>query len=79
MVHGLFVAAHGYCLVAVRRSYSLVVVNGLLILVGSLIVEHGLWAWGLSSCGAKLGCLTACRIFLEQGSNPCALRGQADS
>jgi len=79
VVHGLFVAAHGHCLVAVRRSYSLVVVHGLLILVGSLIVEHGLWAWGLSSCGAKLGCLTACRIFLEQGSNPCALRGQADS
>ena len=57
MVHGLFVAAHGHCLVAVRRSHSLVVVHGLLILVGSLVVEHGLWACGLSSCGAKLGCL----------------------
>ena len=79
MVHGLFVAAHGHCLVAVRRSHSLVVVHGLLILVGSLVVEHGLWACGLSSCGAKLGCLAVCRIFLEQGSNPCALCGQVDS
>ena len=49
-------------------------------------------ARGLSSCGSwalectdsvvvvhGLSCSAACGIFLDQGSNPCALRWQADS
>ena len=36
-------------------------------LVGSVVVVHG------------LSCSAACRIFLDQGSNPCFLHWQADS
>ena len=36
-------------------------------LVGSVVVVHG------------LSCSAACRVFLDQGSNPCFLHGQADS
>ena len=55
----VFVAVLGVSLVVVRRGYSLLSVNKLLIAVASLAVEHGLKgtqatvivACGLSSCG----------------------------
>ena len=34
---------------------------------------------GLSSCGIWALCSTACRLFLDQGSNPCPLHWQVDS
>ena len=43
----IFVAAWGFALVAVSRGYSLVVVHGVLVVVTSLLFEHGC---GLSSC-----------------------------
>jgi len=54
---------------------------GLLTAVASLVVERGLWSSGSSSgdTGAVLSCVGACGIFLDQGSNPCALLWQADS
>ena len=42
----------GFSLVAVRQSYSLVLVHGLLTVVASLVAEHGLRALVLSSCSA---------------------------
>ena len=42
----------GFSLVVVSRGYSLAVLHGLLIAVISL-VEHGLQAQGLSSCGLQ--------------------------
>ena len=41
-MHGLFVAALRLSLVAVSRSYSLVAVQGLLIVVASLAAGYGL-------------------------------------
>ena len=38
----VFVATHGLPLVAASGGYSLVVVQGILILMPSLVVEHGL-------------------------------------
>ena len=60
LLHWVFVAARGLCLVATSRGYSLVAVRGLLIAVASLIAEQGLYsvqasvvaAHGLSSCGS---------------------------
>ena len=57
---------------------------------GFLIVEPGFQAPGLSSCGSQapehslnkvhgLGCSAACRVFPDQGLNPCLLHWQADS
>ena len=51
----------GFSLVAANGSYSLIVVHGLLIMVASLVAEHGLKgsqasvaaACGLSSCGSQ--------------------------
>ena len=47
----MLVAARRLSLVAVSRGNSLVAKHGLLIAVGSLVVEHKLWVLGLSSCG----------------------------
>ena len=68
---------------------SLIAAYGLLIVVASLVVEHGLSARGLSSCSSqstgsvlvahKLSCSAACGIFPDQGSNLCLLHWQADS
>ena len=38
----VFIAVHGLCLVASSMDYSLVGVHGLLIVMASLVVEHGL-------------------------------------
>ena len=42
MAHELFIAAHGLSLVAANGVCFLVVVCGLLLVMASLIVEHGL-------------------------------------
>ena len=39
--------------VVVSRGYSLAVVRGLLIVMASLVAEHGLYVCGLSSCGVR--------------------------
>ena len=67
-------------------------VHGLLIAVASFVVEHGLWGSGASVAAARglqsagsvvvahgLSGSTACRIFPDQGLNPCPLHWQADS
>ena len=85
-MHWVFVTVLKLFLVEASRSYSLVAVHELLILVaavlecvGSVVVAHG-----LSSCNSQapecglivaqgLSCPTACGIFPEQGSNLCPL------
>ena len=67
-------------------------VCGLLILGAPLVAGQELWgtrasagaAPGLQSTGSRvvaprLSCPEACGIFLNRGSNPCLLDGQADS
>ena len=77
----------GLSLVGERRLLF-VVVRRLLIVVASLVAEHGalgtqasvVAARELSSCGTHgLSCSTACGIFLDQGSNPRPLNWQVDS
>ena len=75
-----------FSLVAVNGGYSVAVLWPLIV-VASLLVEHGLWGTralvvatrGLSSCGFwalghGLNSYGPCGIFLDQGSNPCLLR-----
>ena len=55
----LFMATLGLCCCArafsscCERGLLFIAVCGLLIAVDSLLVEHGLWACGLSSCGSR--------------------------
>ena len=76
----------GFSLVASSRSYSLVVVCGLLIAVASLVAEHRLYderasvvaAPGLQSTGLAvmlhgLSCLAAWGLFPDQGLHLCLL------
>ena len=69
---------HGFFLVAVSGSYSLLQCTSFLLWwlllcsmgsrhMGSVVAAHG------------LSCSMACGIFLNQGSNPCPLHWQADS
>ena len=73
-------------------DYSLVAVSGLLTVVGSLAVEHGLWSTRASVIEAPghegagpmvvmhgLRCSPACEIVPGLGSNLCLLHWQADS
>ena len=82
----------GFSLVAASMGYSLAEVLRLLIVVASLVAEHGLQstqasvvvAPGLQSTGSvvvaqSLSCSVACGIFLGLGSNPYLLHWQADS
>ena len=58
----------------VRLGYSLFVVSGFSLLRFLLLRSTG------SIVGVHtLSCLEGCRIFLDQGSNPCLLHWQADS
>ena len=63
----VFVAVPGLSLVVARKGYSLVVILGLLIVLGSVF----------AACG--LSCPMACRRFLDQGLNPCLLHWQVVS
>ena len=42
----------GFSLVAVGRGYSIIVMRGLLIVMASLVAEHGTRVRGLSSCSS---------------------------
>ena len=87
----VFIAAGKLSLVAENKGFPLVV-HGLLIVVASLVSEHGLWCtWAsvlvahrLLSIGSVVvgpgpGCAEECGIFLQQGWNWCPLHWQADS
>ena len=67
----VFVAVHRLSLVAASGGYSLVAVQGLLIVVvASLVVEHGLQGvWASVVMAYRLSCPPACRIFPDQGLN----------
>ena len=69
-------------------------VHGLLIVVASLVADHGLWACGLqlvvacelqlTSLGSvvathRLSCSMTCGLFPHLGLNPCPLHWQVDS
>ena len=76
----------GFSLVAASGGYSFVAVHGLLLLwstgskhAGSVAVAHGLQSTGSVVEVYGLSCSAACRIFPDQGSNPCPLHWQADS
>ena len=47
--------------------------------MGSVVVARGLQSAGSVVVVHRLSCSTACGIFLDQRSNPCPLRQQADS
>ena len=47
--------------------------------VGSVVTASGLWSTGSIVVVHGLGGLTACGIFLHQGSNSCLLHWQVDS
>ena len=81
---------HKFGLAAVSGGYSLAGVCRLLIVVASLVREHGLQAshcGGFSCYGAqasvivahRLSCPTACGIFPVRGLNPGPLHWQEDS
>ena len=76
-MHWVFVAVHELSLVEASRGCSLVAVPRLLIMVASLVVEHGLWRDG--SVVHRLSCSAARGIFLEQGLKLCPLHWQMDS
>ena len=48
-------------------------------LTGSIVVAHGLQSSGSVVVAHGVSCSAACGIFLDQGSNPCPQRWQADS
>ena len=81
----LFFAALGLCCYARafsscgERGLLFVAVRGLLIVVASLVAEHGLRSAGSVVVAHGLSCSAACGIFPGQGSNPCPLHWQADS
>ena len=89
----LFMALFGLCCHAQafssfgKRGLLFIAVRGLLIAVASLVVECRLQARGLQQLWHMgsvvvvhgLNCSVACRIFPDQGSNPCPLHWQADS
>ena len=53
-------------LVAMNRDYSLVVVNGLFIVVAYLAGDHGLWSmWTLAVVVHGLSFPVACGIFSD--------------
>ena len=74
-----FIAAGGLSLVAGGEGYSLVGVQGLIIVVTSLVSEQGLREAGDSTAAFlgsivvayRLSCSEACGIFLGQGLNQC--------
>ena len=69
----------GISLVAESGGYSLVVVQGHLITMASLVAEQGYWSSGSVVMALGLSCSTTCGIFLDQRSNLSLLCWQADS
>ena len=79
-LHWVFAAVNRLSLVVASRGYSLAEVRGFLIVMASLVAEHGLWGTGFSSWGTHgLSYLVACVIFPEEGLNLCPLHWQVDS
>ena len=64
-------AVRGLSPVVVSRGYSTAVAHGLLIVVASLLADHGLWSVGSVAVVHGFSCPLACGIFLDQGLNPC--------
>ena len=62
-----------------ERGLPFIVVHRLLIVVASLVAQHGLYSAGSVVVVHGLSCSAACGIFPDQGSNPCPLHWQADS
>ena len=70
----------GLSLAGVSRGSSLVAARGFLFVGASLVAEHRLQGVQASVAVVhRLTCPEACRIFLDQGSNPCPLLWEADS
>ena len=70
-LHWVFFAACGLSLAAVSRGLLFIVVLGLLTVVASLVVEHGLQGVQSPAFVAQgVSCPRAHGIFLDQGSNP---------
>ena len=84
----------GVSLVVLSRGSALAAVHRLLTVAASLVLEHGFRSCGnvgsfvvisrLQSTDSVVGThglsySTACRIFLDQGLNPCLLQWQEDS
>ena len=66
-------------LVMVGRDVSQVVGHRLLIMVASLVAEHGLLSAVSVVVVHGFSCPVACGIFLDQESNLCPLHYQVDS
>ena len=75
----VFVVVHGLSLVEASQGCSLVAVPRLLIVVSSLVVEHGLYSAGSAVVVHRLSCPAVRGIFLERGLNLCPLHWQVDS
>ena len=77
-LHWVFVATWAFSSCGEQEHFTAVLL---------IAMEHTLWACrlqGLRHVGSgvvpcRLRCSVACRIFLDQGSNPCPLHWQADS
>ena len=70
-LHGVFVAAHRFWLVAANGGYSLVA-------VASLVAEHRFQSAVSVVVEPGLRYPRAYRIFPDQGSNPCPLHWQVN-
>ena len=64
--------------VVVSVGYSLVAAHRLLVVVASLVAEHGLHNVASGVVAHGFSCPVACGIFLDQGLNPFPLHWQAD-
>jgi len=75
----VFITTCGLSLVVASGGYSLVAGCVCLIVVASLAVEHRLGTQASVAVVRGLSCSAACRIFLNQGLNPCPLHWHTDS
>ena len=90
-LHWVFIAARGLSLVAASGGCSSLRCTGFSLggfsccrawalgAWASVVVPCGLWNAGSVVVAHGLSCSAACRIFPDQGSNPCLLHWQADS
>ena len=79
-LHRVFVAALGLSLVAVSGGYSLVLAQGLLIVVASLAAEHGLMLMSMSSVAVVcVSCPVMSNSFQSHGLWPTRLLCPWDS
>ena len=62
-----------------KQELPFTVAHGLLLVVASLVEEHGFQSTSSVAVVHVLCCPMACVIFPDQGSSPCALHWQVDS